>query len=393
VLLCVGIGKFLVVLVFPNRFEFLDGLSAETHVFRVEEIMFLPRLEEMLMLASCPAFSDSAQAVTLAVMTQETNLYELAAQYHEALPDRIHRYLNHRGIPDALIDLHLLGWNRRRITIPIFNSIGELAFFKFAKDPEDKNSGPKMMTTRGANAELYGWEEVKHRPQYLIICEGEFDRLVLKAQSFHAVTSTGGAGTFREEWARELSKIPHVYVCYDRDEAGCRGALRVGQLLPHAKLITLPADVGEGGDVTDFFVRLGRTREDFLTLMKQAEPVPPPPEPVIQVDQPRTTATISLLRQRIERIKHAVSIVEIIGRYAKLRHSGEYLLGLCPFHPDHHPSLVVYPATGTFYCYSCRKHGDVITFVRELEHLTFGQALDVLESVQNYHGRQAQPEQ
>ena len=324
-------------------------------------------------------------------MTQSTTLYELAVKYHEALPDRIRTYLNYRGIPDALIDLHLLGWNGRRITIPIFNYAGEFAFFKFAKDPEDQSSSPKMITTRGASAELYGWEEVKRRPQYLIICEGEFDRLVLAAQGFIAVTSTGGAGVFREEWAQALKHIPHLYICYDRDEAGRRGAHKVGQLLPHAQMIELPADVGDGGDVTDFFVRLGRTQEDFLTLMKQAEPVPPSQEPVIQVDQPRTTATRSLLRQRIERIKQHVSIVEIIGRYATLRRSGEYLLGLCPFHPDHHPSLVVYPATGTFYCYGCQKHGDVITFVQEREQLTFGQALDALESVQSYYDRPSHP--
>jgi DNA primase len=326
-------------------------------------------------------------------MTQGTTLYELAAQYHEALPDRIRTYLHQRGIPDALIDLHLLGWNGRHITIPICNEAGEFAFFKFARDPEDQSSRPKMITTRGASAELYGWEEVKRRPQYLIICEGEFDRLVLEAHGFIAVTSTGGAGVFRAEWAMELNTIPHVYVCYDRDEAGRRGARKVGQLLPHARLIELPPDVGDGGDVTDFFVRLGRTREDFLTLMEEAAPVPPPPEPVIQVGQPKTTAANSLLRQRIERIKQHVSIVEIIGRYAKLRRSGDYLVGLCLFHPDHHPSLVVYPATSTFYCYGCRKHGDVITFVQALEQITFSQALDVLDSVRIYHGRRSQPEQ
>jgi DNA primase len=72
---------------------------------------------------------------------------------------------------------------------------------------------------------------------------------------------------------------------------------------------------------------------------------------------------------------------------------GDYLVGLCPFHPDHHPSFVVYPATGTFYCYGCRKHGDVITFVQEHEHLTFGQALKVLDSVRIYHGRPSHPQQ
>ena len=55
-LLSFGIGKLLAAFVLPDCFEFLDGLSAETHVFRVEDSMFLPRLEEMLSLASCPAF-------------------------------------------------------------------------------------------------------------------------------------------------------------------------------------------------------------------------------------------------------------------------------------------------------------------------------------------------
>ncbi len=317
-------------------------------------------------------------------MIQEPNLYERAAKYHEALPERIRQYLNKRGIPDPLIDFHLLGWSGRRITIPIFNRDGVLAFFKLAKDPDDTSSSPKMIATRGAHVELYGWEEIQRKPQYIIICEGEFDRLVLEDQGFIAVTSTGGAGTFREEWAPYFQRIPHVYLCYDRDEAGRKGALKVGRMIPHAKLIELPKDVGDGGDVTDFFVRLGRSREDFLQLMEQAEPAPSPVEPVIQYQSAPHTLH-SPLRERVERIKRGVSIAEIVGRYVKLLPSGDRLVGLCPFHQDHNPSFTVYPAAGTFYCYGCAKYGDVITFLREIEHLTFGQALATLESFRNYY--------
>ena len=108
-----------------------------------------------------------------------------------------------------MIDFHLLGWNGSRITIPIFNRQGELAFFKLARDPEDRIPGPKMMTTRGAYAELYGWGEVLKKPSQIVICEGEFDRLVLEAKGFTAVTSTGGAGVFRAEWAKELASAGH----------------------------------------------------------------------------------------------------------------------------------------------------------------------------------------
>jgi DNA primase len=318
-------------------------------------------------------------------MIQESNLYERAATYHRALPNRIRHYLNTRGIPDELIDLHRLGWNGQRITIPIFDAAGELVFFKLAKDPQDQSASPKMRMPRGASIELYGWQEVQRHPRYLIICEGEFDRLVLEAHDFIAVTSTGGAGTFREEWAREFAKIPHLYVCYDRDTAGKRGAAKVGRLLPHAKRIALPADVGDGGDVTDFFVRLGRSRQDFATLMKDAEPVPPPPVPVIREDQPVRRYAHSGPNDRVARIKSAVSIADIVQKYVKLRPAGSTLVGLCPFHDDRNPSLTVYPATNTFYCFGCIQHGDVIAFVQEIEQVRFGQALDMLDSVIRYH--------
>ncbi len=150
-------------------------------------------------------------------------------------------------------------------------------------------------------------------------------------------------------------------------------------MIPHAKIVELPEEVGEGGDVTDFLVRLGKGREDLLKLMAEAKPAPPAPELEIQkyTRQPRTPD--SLASQRIERIKNDNSIAEVIRKYIQLKPSGTTLVGLCPFHEDHIPSLTVYPGSGNFHCYGCGKHGDVITFVREMENLTFRQALDALD--------------
>jgi DNA primase len=159
-------------------------------------------------------------------MTTSTDLLRLAAEYHAALPGRLREYLNARGIPDRVIDAFVLGYDGRRITIPITNRDGDVACFKLAKDPADIGRSPKMLATRGAHLELYGWEEVLRKPERLVICEGEFDRLVLQAQNFPAVTSIGGAGTFRPEWASDFEAIPNVYLCFDRDVAGRQGALK-----------------------------------------------------------------------------------------------------------------------------------------------------------------------
>src|SRR5947209_6908955 len=137
---------------------------------------------------------------------------ELACEYHRNLPAHVREYLQQvRGISREIVDLHLLGWNGSRITIPIFGRTGTLAFFKLAKDPEDKTDSPKMLASPGAHAELYGWQRVLAKPEQIIICEGEFDRLVLESRGLAAVTSTGGALTFRPEWVEGFHEIPTIY--------------------------------------------------------------------------------------------------------------------------------------------------------------------------------------
>jgi DNA primase len=311
-----------------------------------------------------------------------------ARLFHDALPARIRQYLNARGIADPVIDLHLLGWNGRRITIPIFDREGCLAFFKLAKDPDDQGDTPKMLASPGSRAELYGWERLRAKPPRIVMCEGEFDRLVLEGQGIAAVTSTGGARVFRTAWAKDFDSIEQVYVCYDRDAVGRAGALRVAELIPQAKVVELPAEVGEGGDVTDFFVRLGKTKEDFLTLLETAQSAEPRPDssPTLPAES-RRSAT-SPWADRVRRIKTEVAIADVVGQYVALWTGGTTLRGLCPFHENHEPSLMVYPATGRFHCFGCGTRGDVIAFLMAIAHLSFGQALDALERLTHHddHG-------
>jgi DNA primase len=319
-----------------------------------------------------------------------SNLAELAQQFHRNLPDRIRQYLHSRGIPDAQVDHEVLGWNGSRITIPVRNRGGEIVLFRLARDPEDQSESPKMLSTPGATAELYGREILFAGPPRVVICEGEFDRLVLEALGFPAVTSTGGAKTFRHEWASELEGIPQVYVCFDRDQAGREGAQMVGELIPHAHIVDLPEEVGEGGDVSDFFVRLGHTPADFERLLAEAKPAPlPKPVPLETLIRRTRGAFDSPLRARIDRLKREVPIAALIEGYVRLRPESGQLMGLCPFHEDRNPSLAVYPQTNRFYCFGCGKHGDQITFLREKEGLGFREALDALEKIAPASSRHA----
>ena len=312
-------------------------------------------------------------------MTSATDLHNETLAYHQRLPQRLWKYLNARGIPDDLIHKHMLGWNGQRITIPIPDRTGKFSFFKLVKDPEDRSDSSKILSTRGAHSELYGWERVLSKPEQIIICEGEFDRLVLEGQGFAAVTSTGGALTFRSEWAEALREVPKVFICFDNDAAGKLGARRVARLIPHARLVRLPEEVGVGGDVTDFFARLGKSREEFLGLLEAAE-LMPQKDPALLPEQ-EMHRIVTTPDEEVERLKSLVTIESIVGRYAPLHRSGRNFVARCPFHDDRKPSFVVYPATQSFYCFGCRAAGDVLRFLMKVEQMNFPEAMRVLREL------------
>lgn len=76
-----------------------------------------------------------------------------------------------------------------------------------------------------------------------------------------------------------------------------------------------------------------------------------------------------------ERIREASDIVEVVNGYVPLKRAGANFVALCPFHQEKTPSFHVNPTKQIFYCFGCRKGGDVFAFVQEYEKLSFPEAL------------------
>jgi DNA primase len=86
-----------------------------------------------------------------------------------------------------------------------------------------------------------------------------------------------------------------------------------------------------------------------------------------------------LADDRVKQVKEANDIVAVIEGYLELRPAGgARFKGLCPFHDDHNPSLIVDQQWQNYKCWSCNKYGDVITFVQEHERVSFAEALEIL---------------
>lgn len=77
-------------------------------------------------------------------------------------------------------------------------------------------------------------------------------------------------------------------------------------------------------------------------------------------------------------VQQASDIVDVIGEHVSLKRKGREMVGLCPFHDDHKPSMNVNPAKQIFKCFACGAGGGVFTFVQMRENLTFPQAVERL---------------
>jgi DNA primase len=87
---------------------------------------------------------------------------------------------------------------------------------------------------------------------------------------------------------------------------------------------------------------------------------------------------MGILDEDVAAVRAASDIVGVISQHVQLRREGQRWKGLCPFHSEKTPSFSVNANEGVWYCFGCQARGDVITFVREVEHLGFPEAVEWL---------------
>ncbi len=87
---------------------------------------------------------------------------------------------------------------------------------------------------------------------------------------------------------------------------------------------------------------------------------------------------MGILDDDVARVRDATDLVALAGEHIALKRVGRRFMGLCPFHTEKTPSFSVNPEMGLFYCFGCAKSGDAITFIREVEHLDFAEAVERL---------------
>jgi DNA primase len=76
-----------------------------------------------------------------------------------------------------------------------------------------------------------------------------------------------------------------------------------------------------------------------------------------------------------EKLRSTILVSEIVGKKVKLKLRGKEFQGLCPFHNEKSPSFTVNDQKGFYHCFGCAAHGDVISFVMNVEGLDYPAAV------------------
>jgi DNA primase len=105
-----------------------------------------------------------------------------------------------------------------------------------------------------------------------------------------------------------------------------------------------------------------------------------------------------IAEETVDRVRREARIAEIVGERVRLERKGRALVGLCPFHKEKSPSFNVNDERGFYHCFGCGASGDAIRFLRELDGLSFvdavrhiaeRQGIEVVETGSDDERRQA----
>ncbi|MSO23252.1 MAG: DNA primase [Acidobacteria bacterium] len=80
----------------------------------------------------------------------------------------------------------------------------------------------------------------------------------------------------------------------------------------------------------------------------------------------------------VEQLKTSIDIVHVVQAYVRLRKSGSSFIGICPFHQEKTPSFHVRQSPAYYYCFGCGAKGDAISFVQNLERISFPETVKLL---------------
>lgn len=197
---------------------------------------------------------------------QEKLLQEAAHRYAQAISEEALAYLAGRGISEETAVRYRLGtitdpieghqgyegW----ISIPYFTALDLCVGFKFRRLDDGK---PKYGAPIGQKSHLFNVVATMANTKSIVICEGEFDAIVMETCGVPAV-GVPGVAAWKPYYTKLFNGFDIVYIVGDNDvkedgtNPGAEFSRRVAQEVSNSQIVTLPP----GLDITDFYLANGK---------------------------------------------------------------------------------------------------------------------------------------
>ena len=182
-------------------------------------------------------------------------------------------YLASRGITLKAIQHFKLGLEKRKdewwLCIPYFEN-WEPVNIKYRRLPPGEKAFDRW---KGGKSTLFNQDAIKDLPPEttVVMTEAEIDCITMWIQGYTECVSTSlGAGAFQPAWVDILDRFTGLYLMYDSDEAGQKGARKHADRFDPAKTLNVVLPVK---DVNDFFCQ-GHTVGELEDLFERARPFP-----------------------------------------------------------------------------------------------------------------------
>lgn len=155
-------------------------------------------------------------------MEQSRTTFKAEIQKVKPLNEECKAYIKKRGIAEKTAEYFNLATYEDKIAFPYFRG-DTVTGYKLRKPIKDPPK-PKMTSITGSKPYLFNSQNIHPGGDELIICEGEFDCMIIWQCGFENVVSVGAGATSVNallEQAREfLNSFKYLIIVSDNDEAG-----------------------------------------------------------------------------------------------------------------------------------------------------------------------------
>lgn len=187
-------------------------------------------------------------------------------KYHKDLlenPAAMAYLHDERGFTQETIKKFKLGFNNGAITIPYFKD-GQCLNIKF-RGIVDK----KYFREEGCASILFNLDNAKKYQDSIILAEGELDAIAYDQIGFPCVVSVpNGAEAFSDEWIDDLESFDQIYLSFDMDEPGRRGAEKIADKLGRYRCFNILLPLKDSNDC----LKAGFTNQEIAVILSKAKP-------------------------------------------------------------------------------------------------------------------------